>query len=274
MVCQECGTKNPEDARFCSNCATPLVAIPQPATAPPMQPYDPQLAAPHTQPFAPQPAQPKKRRMMKTCLTVSGALFVLVMFCGGLAAITSDGDHHTRSRENHAAAAAVEDERADEEAPRRPEQQEDFIETVESFYEPYQEAENELQASGQRPKRSEALAALLPNRSVQGWTGTLESLDTDSDGDAYITIRPDGTESITIATWHNSLADVGTDSLIPSGSALYTELAEMSAGDPVVFSGTFVAGDQDHIAEANVTEAESMTEPRFVMVFSDVTQQE
>ncbi|HSH82483.1 MAG TPA: zinc ribbon domain-containing protein [Herpetosiphonaceae bacterium] len=275
MVCQECGTKNPEDARFCFNCATPLSPVPQPAVALHTQPYAPQpAAAAQTQPYGPQQAQPKKRRVMKTCLMVSGALFVLVVFCGALAAITSDGDQHTASVEKHSAAAAVEDEPADEEAPPRPEQQVDFIETVESFYEPYQEAENELQASGQHPMRRQALAALLPDRAVQDWTGTLESLDTNSDGDAYITIRPDGAESITIATWHNSLVDAGTDSLIPPGSELYTELAEMSAGDQVVFSGTFAAGDQDHIAEAGVTEAASMTEPRFVMVFSDVTQQE
>ncbi len=273
MVCQECGTRNPGDARFCTNCATPLEVMGPPAATGQTQPYAPQAAV-QTQPYAPQPVQPKKRRLMKTCLMVSGALFVLVVFCGGLAAIMSDGHQHTRSVEKHSAALAVEDESADEEAPPRPEQQEDFIETVESFYEPYQEAENELQASAQRPKRSQALAALLPNRSVQGWTGTLESLDTDSDGDAYITIRPDGTESITIATWHNSLVDVGASSLIPSGSAVYNKLAEMIAGDPVVFSGTFVAGEEDHIADASLTEAASMTAPRFVMVFSDVSQQE
>ena len=223
---------------------------------------------------------------MKTCLVVPAALFALLVACAGISAIVSDDDHQTAVVETTSRPAAIGDEPrepkalADDEAPAEaadqsiPEQQAAFIQTVESFYEPYREASNELQGSAQRPERSEALAALLPNRAVQSWTGTLESLDTTSKGDAYISIRPDGTESIIIATWNNPLADVDTNSIIPSGSDLYNKLAEMSVGDRVVFSGTFAAGDEDHLAEASLTEASSMTTPGFVMVFSDVTKQE
>ena len=274
MFCQECGTQNPEGATFCSNCGTRFVTQPQQAVAPQARSFDPQqAAAPQTRLLDPQPAQPKKRSWMKTCLMVSGALVALLVVCAGLAATVSDGDQQT-AVEKGSRAAAGEDEPADEAHATIPEQQAAFIKTVESFYQPYQEAENELQASAQRAKRRAALAALLPDRAVQGWTGTLESLDTNAAGNAYITIRPDGTESITIATWHNALADAGTHSLIPSGSGLYNKLAEMRAGDRVVFRGTFAPGDEDHLAVSSVTEAESMTTPGFVMVFSDVTQQE
>ncbi len=87
-------------------------------------------------------------------------------------------------------------------------------------------------------------------------------------------MTPDGAEAVTIATWNNSLADTGTRSMIRSGSALYTKLAGMRAGARVIVSGTFAAGELDHLAEGSLTEAESMKTPDFVMVFSDVTEQE
>ncbi len=94
MVCQECGTRNPEDAWFCFNCATPLSPVPQ-------------VAAVQPQPYAPHPVQPKKRRLMKSCLLVSGGLFALVLFCGGIAAVTSDGDHHREVERGSAALECV-----------------------------------------------------------------------------------------------------------------------------------------------------------------------
>ena len=286
MVCQECGTKNHEDARFCSSCGTRIVAIPPQASTLQTRPFDsPPAAAPPAPLLDPPPAQSKKRRLVKTCLLVSGTLFALVMGCAGIAAISSDD--HPRAVEANSMAVVVEDESAEEKALAGeeasvaeeadqpiPEQQAAFIQTVESFYQPYHEASNELQGSAQRTKRNEALAALLPDRAVQDWTGTLESLDTTSQGNAYITIRPDGTESIIIATWNNALADVGTNSIIPTGSDLYNQLAGMSVGDRVVFSGTLAAGDEDHIVEGSLTESGSMTTPVFVMVFSDVTRLE
>lgn len=290
MLCQKCDAKNLEDARFCSDCGTQLVAIPEQAAAPRTRPFGPQVA--QTRPFGPQPALSKKRGYMKTCLMVSAALFVLVTFCAGIGAAMSSDEQQTAAMDpdpmavvvkdkpaeapagEEAPAAAEEVAPADEAAPAIPEQQAAFIQTVESFYQPYQEAKNELQGSMQRSKREVALAALLPNRAVQDWTGTLESLDTNSEGNAYIAIRLDGTESITIATWTNAGSDVGTNSIIPSGSALYNKLAEMSAGDRVVFSGTFAASDRDYIAESSSTDAASMTTPGFVMVFADITKQE
>ena len=258
MLCQMCDAKNPDGARFCSDCGMQLGEMPA------------QAAAAQTRPIALQPARWRKRGVMKTCLLVSGALFALLLVCAGLGAAIAIGeelsDGEAPAGEAAPAAAAT--------PLPIPEQQAKFIQTVESFYQPYQAEETEQEGSTQRAKRREALAALLPERAVQNWTGTVESVDTNAEGYAYLTIRPDGAESITIATWNNALADVRKHFTIPSGSDLYENLTELRAGDRVVFSGTFADGDEDYIGESSLTEAGSMTTPGFVMVFSDVTEQE
>ncbi|MDP9311513.1 MAG: hypothetical protein M3R24_11635 [Chloroflexota bacterium] len=76
----------------------------------------------------------------------------------------------------------------------------------------------------------------------------MASLDTNAAGNAFITIRPEGTKFITIGTWHNAVQDGGTNSLIPFASDLYTRLAEMRVGDRVIFRGRFAASDEDHLA--------------------------
>lgn len=274
MVCQTCDTKNLDDALFCSNCGTQLRAIPQ-------------QVAPQTRRFNLPMPQPQKPGFRKTCLILAAALIALVVFCGGMAALVSGGEPQivvaeTGSTEivtpdepvDAAASTCEEALAADEVAAQIPEQQAAFIQTVEAFAHLYNQTENELQGSIHRAQRKEALATLLPDRAIQGWTGTLESLSTDTKGNAYITIRPDGMDSITIATWNNALRDVGTNSMIPSGSDLYNKLAGMNVGDRVVFSGAFAASDEDHLAESSMTEVGSMTTPGFVLVFEDVTPEE
>ncbi len=287
MYCHECGARKAEGALYCVYCGTPLAAQPE------------QLQVPQTRMLHSAPVKPARRgllrrgsarlgaikrgllrrRLIRNGLMASAALFALVIGCAGVSAIVDDGGH-VAAVGRAAPPGALEDERAgearaaDEAGFEIPEQQAAFIRTVKTFSERYQEAENDLQSSAQRAQRRAALAKLLPDRSVQRWSGTLESLDTDARGNAYITIEPDGLESMTIATWDNALADAGAHSMIRAGSELYDELAQMREGERVTFSGTFAADDQDHIAEGSLTEDEAMTTPDFVMVFSDVTTQE
>lgn len=268
MLCQTCDTRNLDDARFCANCGTQLVILQQPTVVPYMLPA----------------TRRKRRGWLKTSLLVSVALFALLAVCAtvgeavdGGSSVSAKEIHPPSSAEHESAAsAACEDETivAEPEALSISDQQGAFVQTVEAYAQTYQGMENKLQAAAQRAQRKATLAKLVADRSVQGWTGTLESLDTTANGKAFITMRLDGAEDITIATWDNALKDAGTDSLIQPNSKLYTTLADMSVGDRVTFRGTFVAGDEDYIAEASATEAESMTSPDFVMVFSEVTPQE
>ena len=193
-------------ARYCANCGTLLAE--QSEQPPGLQ----------TRRFNPAPAQPAKRGRLrrgvmrlgrlqrgllqrgrlKGCLMFSGALFALVIGCAGVVALVEDGDAPTAVAARAAPPRALADEQAaaapGAEAAGRaiPERQAVFIRTVEAFSARYAEAAHKLQRSAQRAKRRAALAQLLPDHRVQGWTGTLKSLDTDSRDNAYITIALDG----------------------------------------------------------------------------------
>jgi len=151
-----------------------------------------------------------------------------------------------------------------------PQTQSAFIQKVESFYEPYYEAPNELKKSALRKQRKDAIREIIKNKRVSNWIGTLKSMETNSEGKAAIVIRLEGAESITIKTWNNALSDIFDETLIENGSELYNAIADLSKGDKVVFSGTFASDERDFIREASVTERGSMTDPEFILKFSDV----
>ena len=90
-----------------------------------------------------------------------------------------------------------------------PEEQEEFIEAVESFYERYKDAPNDLKRSSLRVKRRKAISKILPSRNVSEWEGTLVSMGTNRDGKAYISIKLKGAESIEVGTHNNAFSDIG-----------------------------------------------------------------
>jgi hypothetical protein len=281
MFCQECGTKRVEGAPYCPGCGAPLEAQGGQHQSQQTRVFEPEAAA-HASASVLQPAGARSglmkrplrwRRLTKGCLMATGALFAMVIGCAGVSAVLEDSDDHRTVAARAESHPALEDHERDA-GFESSEQQQAFIRMIEDYSERYREAENELQSSARRSERQAALAKLLPDREVHEWTGTLESLDTDSRGNAYITITPDGAEDMTIATWNNALADADTQSMIPSGSELFEELATMREGERVIFSGTFVADDQDHIAEGSLTEDKAMTTPDFVMVFSEIRAEE
>ena len=79
-----------------------------------------------------------------------------------------------------------------------------------------------------------------------------------------------GRNPFAIKTWNNALSDIFDETLIENGSELYNAIADLSKGDKVVFSGTFASDERDFIREASVTERGSMTDPEFILKFSDV----
>lgn len=147
-----------------------------------------------------------------------------------------------------------------------------FIKTVESHYQPYKDAPNELKGSAERTARKEALSKQLTSMKVTNWSGTLQSLDTNSEGKGAIVIKLDNSD-IEVATWNNALSDIGDKTLIENNSPLYKAVSDLAKGDHVVFSGEFLPADKDYITEASMTENGSMTSPRFVVRFSEVKKQ-
>jgi len=64
---------------------------------------------------------------------------------------------------------------------------------------------------------------------------------------------------------------LGDNTLINPNSQLYADISELSEGDMVVFSGTFLSDDKDHIEEGSMSESGAMTDPEFLLLFNKVS---
>jgi hypothetical protein len=129
-----------------------------------------------------------------------------------------------------------------------------------------------------RFNRKDALSKYFSQASslqFQGWVGEVQEITTESDGKAYISIKLNGSE-VVIQTWNNSLSDIMTNTMISRQNSLYQSLMNLKEGDRVTVSGTFVQNDSntnDYILEASVTEEGSMTDPAFIVRFSQINKQ-
>lgn len=141
--------------------------------------------------------------------------------------------------------------------------QKGFVDVVHDYASQYDNAPNELKKSALVKKRTEAIAKLPGSSSkIDGWYGTVDSMGTNGDGDAYITIRPLA-KDISLGTWNNSFSDMNSKSLIKSGSPLFDAVSDLAEGDVVMFSGSI--GQLK-----NITENGKMTDPDFLFKFSKI----
>lgn len=152
-----------------------------------------------------------------------------------------------------------------------PRSQADFVKVVESFYQPFKDAPNELKKSALRDERRKAIEKVLPDRVSKDWIGTLDAMTTTREGKAHIAVRLGGS-NVVVTTWNNVLSDMLDRTLIEHDTPLYNAFAKLSKGDVVRFSGTFILGGNalDYVKEKSLTEDGSMTSPAFVFVFTDV----
>src|SRR5208337_2095065 len=143
-----------------------------------------------------------------------------------------------------------------------PRDQNELCSTVASFCERYKKASNEFQKTAIRRERRAAISNILPDRSAIDWIGAVTRMITDSNGDGTLQVKLPGSSNIKMFTWSNAL--------IPYGSSLYNQVANLAEGDKVVFSGRFIPGDRDYIMEASLFEEGAMTEPEFIFTFTSV----
>jgi len=150
-----------------------------------------------------------------------------------------------------------------------PSEQKAFTDAVTSFISQYQSAPNELKKSAVRFSRKQKLQELLTSLDFNGWVGRIDKMGTTSKGNAYISVTLDGT-SIVTETYNNELSDIGDNTLIPINSELFNKVSDLKSGDQVKVSGHFLTEEQDFIKENSITEDGSMTEPEFIVQFSQV----
>lgn len=153
-----------------------------------------------------------------------------------------------------------------------PEQQANFIAVISDYKKRFDSARNELQQNVLRDERRTAiLKALGAERRADKWSGTLRKLETNGDGNAVVVVRV--APNINLATWNNSISDVMHSTLIEKGTPLYAALVNMSAGDKVKVSGSFIHADADGLFEQSITIRGAMTDPEFLFKFTDISKQ-
>jgi hypothetical protein len=77
-------------------------------------------------------------------------------------------------------------------------------------------------------------------------------------------------EKLSIATWNNSLSDIGSNTLIPSGSALHRAAVGLQIGQLVTFSGGFFPERTDCLRETSLTVTGAMTDPTLLFRFEEI----
>ena len=103
---------------------------------------------------------------------------------------------------------------------------------------------------------------------VTQWVGTVSKLSSNGDGKGVMSIKVG--KDIYVETWNNEVSDIGDQTLIEPGSALYRKAITLSVGQRVAFSGTFMSSDVDCVREKSLTLDGSMTEPAYTFRFYDL----
>jgi RNA polymerase subunit RPABC4/transcription elongation factor Spt4 len=150
------------------------------------------------------------------------------------------------------------------------EDQKKFIAIINKYMEKFSATKNELQQYMLREERKYELRSSNIQYNILNWTGYIDSLETNFDGNAIISIRID--KNIAENTFNNAFTDIHFGTIINKNSQLYLQLSKLSRGQKVLFSGTFFPSDDDNFFESSVTISGSMRKPEFIFGFSAIHQ--
>lgn len=152
--------------------------------------------------------------------------------------------------------------------PPRLDRQDTFVEAVRRFKAAYGSAPNDMLKGATRPARGRELCAVLPGGRVSGWTGEIVRLSSNNEGKGVVSIRL--AEGVLMKTWNNALSDLGDRTLIETSSPLFARVAVLAVGQKVRFSGDLVRDDLDCFKEGSLSVGGAMTEPEFIIRFTDI----
>ncbi len=151
-----------------------------------------------------------------------------------------------------------------------PPRQKSLTEIVVRNLKAYEAADNELKKSAVRRARRDEIARLIATDGIfKGWVGRLKQMGTTGDGNAYVVIDCGPFDLMTTNNeFSATLSEVNT--LIPAGSPLFNSVAQLSEGDYVVCTGSFLRSKLDYIEELSLTERGAMNEPSFKALFKSI----
>ena len=151
----------------------------------------------------------------------------------------------------------------------RPDSQKSFEKICSEFKVEYDKGANDLQKSTARGNRTKALRQQGLS-SANNWIGTIDTITTNSDGKGVISIRLN--DNISVSTHNNAFSDIGDNTLVPEGSAVFKSLSDLKKGSKVRFSGSFFSKDEkDFLKTIGMDVADAMKNVKFLMKFTSVT---
>lgn len=145
-----------------------------------------------------------------------------------------------------------------------------FIQIVAMAQNDSRQTENDMQKGGVKAERDKSICDVMASIQVQNWIGTVQTIDSNSDGKGVlaISIAPD----VLITTWNNAFSDIEAHTLIEPGSPVFESASAMKPGQRVAFSGNFFQGaDGDCLLESSLTLNGKLQSPDFIFRFSQVS---
>ena len=149
-----------------------------------------------------------------------------------------------------------------------PPRQASFNGAVYKYSKSFKGAKNELQQDAVREQRRIEVSKILNGYLATSWIGKISSLGTTPNGKAYIDVITQ--PGFSIKTWNNPFSDAFSNTLIEKDSPAHNSLLNLTEGQFIRFSGTFLPSEKDYIEETSVTIAGSMLDPDFLFVFDSI----
>jgi hypothetical protein len=193
---------------------------------------------------------------------------ILTIVAASITKVPEKGNETAVARASSSQKDSISATTADKPELAMPAEQAAFIKAVVWARQAYKDAPNKLAKGGVRSQRRTRICQALNSTGASGWLGRIAKLGSNNNGKGVLTVEI--ADNVQLTTWNNALSDIGTNTLIDPGSALFVALAQMKKGQQVIFSGRFFPDETDCVAEQSMSLSGSMREPEFVFRFNEV----
>ena len=154
------------------------------------------------------------------------------------------------------------------ETAQRPEDETAFLTAIAIGVATYQTATTEFAKGSTRPGRAKLICGSQKTLRVENWIGTLTKLTTTSEGKGVVAIEL--ASGVKVETWPAGFVDGSYGTLVEPNSDLFNKLGRLDVSQKVKFSGSFFPDRADCFKELSLTARGAMTEPEFLMRFTNI----
>ncbi|MBI4546861.1 MAG: hypothetical protein HY707_02700 [Ignavibacteriae bacterium] len=136
----------------------------------------------------------------------------------------------------------------------------------------YEKAKNEIQKSAIFNTCNKARRDFLikGNYTVVDWIGTITNIKTDQGGDfAHVEINSN-LGGFKVTYMNESLYSIFETTLLKKGTTIYNQVAELTVGQKVRFSGRFIPSEDRGVKEISLTEKGCVDAPEFILSFDEI----